>query len=72
MASLVLTYFKSGDMKSINCYTYSYGENYPQYAKNELLLLIYEFLEKLGYQISTEEQKLLDGTHELYANNEKE
>ncbi len=66
-APLVLTFFKSGDMKSINCYTYSYGENYPKYDKSELLLLIYEFLEKLGYQISTEEQKLLDGTHELYA-----
>lgn len=66
-APLLLTYFKSGDMKSIDCYCYSYGENYPQYYKNELLLLIYEFLEKLGYQISTEEQKLLDGTHELYA-----
>ncbi len=32
-APLVLTHFMSGDMKSINCYTYSYGENYPQYAK---------------------------------------
>lgn len=66
-APLLLAFFESGDMKSINCYTYSYGENYPKYEKNEQLLLIYEFLEKLGYQISTEEQKLIDGTHELYA-----
>jgi hypothetical protein len=54
-------------MKSINCINYSYGEHYPQYTENEQLLLIYEFLGKLGYQISTEEQKLIDGTHELYA-----
>lgn len=66
-APLMLTSFQSGDMKSINCYAYSYGKNYPKYSKNEQLLLIYEFLKKLGYQISTEEQKLLDGTHELYA-----
>jgi ParB family chromosome partitioning protein len=66
-AVLVLAYFRSGDMKSINCINYSYGEHYPQYTENEQLLLIYEFLGKLGYQISTEEQKLIDGTHELYA-----
>ena len=66
-APLVLTFFQSGDMKIMNCYAYSWGESYPKYSKNEQLLLIYEFLEKLGYQISTEEQKLLDGTHELYA-----
>lgn len=66
-APLLLAFFESGDIKSVNCYSYSYGENYPKYEKREVLMLIYEFLEKLGYQISTEEQKLLDGTHELYS-----
>lgn len=66
-ALLVLTYVKSGDSAGKNCYGNSWNEQYPPYSKNRILESVYEFLEKLGYQISTEEQKLLDGTHELYA-----
>lgn len=66
-ALLVLTYVKSGDSAQKSCYGNSWNEQYPPYSKNRFLELVYEFLSKLGYQISTEEQKLLDGTHELYA-----
>lgn len=46
-------------------------ENYydwnEQYRCNKQLDLIYEFLEKLGYEISEEELALKNGTHELFA-----
>ncbi len=45
------------------CYTW-HGE----YQKNDALERWYSLLEKLGYPISEEEQKLLNGTHELYPN----
>ena len=38
-----------------------------QYRCNKQLDLIYEFLEKLGYEISEEELALKNGTHELFA-----
>lgn len=70
-ALLVLTYVKSGDTAGEVCYGNSWNEQYPPYSKNSVLELVYEFLEKLGYQISTEEQQLLDGTHELYAESDE-
>lgn len=46
-------------------------ENYydwnERYRCNKQLDLIYEFLEKLGYEISEEELALKNGTHELFA-----
>ena len=39
-----------------------------EYKKNPGLERWYSLLEKFGYPISEEEQKLLDGTHELYPN----
>lgn len=38
-----------------------------QYRNNEALNRTYEFLEKLGYEISEEELALKNGTHELFA-----
>lgn len=63
---LVMAYYYSGDKESNVAYYVGYGETMPEYRKSESLEEIYEFLTKLGYQISTEEQQLLDGTHELY------
>ena len=34
--------------------------------KQQYIEKIYEFLSNLGYRISTEEQKLMDGTHEIF------
>ena len=70
-ALLILAYVKSGDSSSASCYEGKWGEMYPEYKKSNLLELLYEFLAELGYQISTEEQQLLDGTHELYKNEEE-
>lgn len=36
------------------------------YEENDVLNMIYEFLESLGYLMSDEERELLDGTSELY------
>jgi ParB family chromosome partitioning protein len=43
-----------------------YGWN-ERYRCNKQLDLVYEFLEKLGYEISEEELALKNGTHELFA-----
>ena len=64
---LILAYYQSRDNNQKICYGSSYNEEFPPYRKNEHLESVYEFLVELGYQISTEEQQLLDGTHELYA-----
>lgn len=37
-----------------------------KHEENEWLDLCYEFLEKLGYQMSEKERQLQDGTHELF------
>lgn len=66
-ALLVITYLKSADSSQQNCYDAKWGEQYPEYRKNKLLEAAYEFLAELGYQISTEEEQLINGTHELYA-----
>lgn len=39
-----------------------------KYCKEEVTDKLYECLERLGYQISDEEKKLMDGTHELFSN----
>lgn len=37
---------------------------------NEALDTVYDFLEKLGYEMSDEEKSMRDGTHELFENSE--
>lgn len=44
---------------------YDYENKYKS-EKAERIKSLYDFLEKLGYQISDEERKYIDGTHELY------
>ena len=46
-----------------NCYNY-YDGSFNE--KDDELKIVYEFLTTIGYQISDIEQKLLDGSHELY------
>lgn len=44
---------------------YYYGWN-NQHEDNSVLNTVYDFLEKLGYEMSDEERALRNGTHELY------
>ncbi len=47
------------------------GMDYDRkYRKDERLCAIYDFLCRIGYEMSDEEKQLLDGTHELYAKKE--
>ena len=50
-----------------NCHDY-----YVNYIGNKHLSTWYALLEKLGYQMSTEEQQMLDGTHPAYKDGEQE
>ena len=43
-----------------------------KYVENERLSLIYEFLCKLGYEMSDEEKQIMDGSHKLYVTGEEE
>ena len=47
-------------------YDRGYGENVPKWSDNDKLNMIYDYLEKLGYEMSDEEKELQDGTHELF------
>ena len=40
------------------------------YKQNKRLESLYAHLTALGYEMSTDERKLLDGTHEVYPGNE--
>lgn len=44
----------------------SYYDWNGKYSPNKILDFTYEFLIKLGYQLSDEEKQLKDGTHELF------
>lgn len=61
-----------GDSKSNGFYTKQYGENMPKYENNVALQAEYNVLAELGYNISTEEMRLMNGTHEAFKGGEKE
>lgn len=69
-AALIFAYYFAGDTD--NQYNMpktcdmNYGETMPEYKENKRLAKIYEMLEELGYTVSDEERKMLDGTHELF------
>lgn len=48
-----------------------YSEYNGDYSQNKKLDTIYEYLEKLGYEMSDEERTWRNGTHELYPYNEE-
>lgn len=50
-----------------DCYCYD-----GTYLKNEELNELYKYLVKLGYEMSEEEKALIDGTHELYVQEQDE
>ena len=55
-----------GDDEKQCCVKYTRGPFFPKYKLNARLQLIYDWLCSLGYELSTEEQSILDGTHESY------
>ena len=57
-----LIYAGFGDEKKNNC-TGNYKGQFPEYKSSPKLKLLYEWLQRLGYEISTEEQSMMDGTH---------
>lgn len=61
-AILRLAYVYSGD----NEHTGYFDSYRLKHSENEQLDAIYMLLEKLGYEMSDEEKKLRDGTHELF------
>jgi len=48
----------------------SYWDYDLQYDKNEELDTIYDFLVRLGYELSDDENAMRDGTHELFVKDE--
>lgn len=66
-AKIVLAYYFFGDSSAENFYRDMCGAEFPIYNENPRLKLIYEFLSEIGYQISTEEEQLMNGTHELFS-----
>lgn len=70
-AIAVLTYYISADCDTRGYFKANYGDTPPEYQKDDALDMIYEFLEDIGYQMSTEEEKLKNGTHELFGGDDK-
>lgn len=65
-ALLYSTYASLGDHDGRKCF-----DVYAKYYKSEYLTTLYEFMRELGYIPSDEEEKLLDGTSELYFGDEE-
>ncbi|MEI8200734.1 MAG: ParB/RepB/Spo0J family partition protein [Eubacteriales bacterium] len=55
-----------GDSNDTGYYQKNYGRSLPQYKENACLDLIYKFLKCLGYEMSSEEIALADGTHDIF------
>lgn len=51
--------------------TEKYNDYSGEYRRNDKLDIIYEYLEKLGYEMSDEERAWYGGTHELYPHDEE-
>lgn len=61
---LIATYLS---LDSENEHYYNWNN---EYEDNEALDTVYDFLEKLGYEMSDEEKSMRDGTHELFEDSE--
>lgn len=55
--------FRDGETK--RCYS-DYQKEFPRYARNRSLEGLYKWLTGMGYEMSDDEKKLLDGTHPLF------
>lgn len=70
----VKEYYELFPEQALACMVYSvlenagcrYYDNNLKYVKNETLDRVYDFLRKLGYELSDEELSLKNGTHSLY------
>ena len=58
-----LVYAGFGDDAKDLCTGSTYKGNFPEFHCSGKLKLLYEWLQRLGYEISTEEQSMMDGTH---------
>ena len=63
-------YTAMNDCESLKYYC-GYSTDFPVYAPNIQLDMIYDWLISLGYQTSDQEVALRNGTHELYRDKEK-
>lgn len=62
-----LAYALTADSRSQRYYAFKGSSgSFPEYFENKALNEIYEFLQALGYQMSTVEEELMNGTHELF------
>ena len=61
-----LIYAFTGDENTQRTFRPNWDETPPEYRRNENLEQIYDFLARLGYEVSDEERAMLDGTHSLY------
>lgn len=62
----MLIYSLFGDSAKMKCVKYDHRGTYPEYELSIKLNLLYNWLMKLGYEMSTEEMQLLNGEHECY------
>lgn len=58
-----LVYAGYGDSEKELCTSTSYRGYFPEYVCNGKLKLLYEWLQRLGYELSTEELSMMDGSH---------
>lgn len=61
-----LVYKLFGDSEKDLCVRSEYRKDFPAFAQDGRLMLLYEWLQSLGYEMSTEEQQLMDGSHAAY------
>lgn len=63
--TVLLVYRLLEDNENLNCYYRSYGHK-VQFKENSNLNRIYDFLTALGYEMSSEESQIINGTYDLY------
>lgn len=64
--AVIMVYRMLEDSEGKNCYYKYYDSSKVTFRENKPLNLIYDFLISLGYEMSEEEQKITNGTYELY------
>ena len=73
LAGLVYAGFDDDEIDSVKdlCVELNYRKEFPKYKRSAKWSLLYEWLNRLGYEPSTEEASVLDGTHEAFLAREK-
>lgn len=70
-APAIIAWCMTMDNNEKGFYHANWGSQMPSYDKNESLRMIYDFLCRLGYEMSDEELQLQNGTHPLFKGEEK-